>query len=164
MKKKEFAIIRFDGKDHLCYKDDNQYVDVRMPMLTFTEGEDKFGIIPPNPSFQTKTYTYNRHKVFVRPEMYPNKWLAISVVDSEDPDNYEVLTVNLETMPAIGLPDSAFVDCNNQPDALKFLTNNRFASDSGYKRRSGFVQYPLVNLNLVLLYQHAPQVFQEASI
>lgn len=38
------------------------------------------------------------------------------------------------------------------------------ATYSGYKRRSGFVEYPMAVLNLPLLYQHAPQIFQEANI
>lgn len=35
----EFAIIRFEGKNHLCYRNDDSYIDVSMPILNFTEGK-----------------------------------------------------------------------------------------------------------------------------
>lgn len=60
--------------------------------------------------------------------------------------------------------DRTFIDVNNYPDALDFLVENRLATDSGYKRRSGFVEYPMAMLNLPLLYQHNPQIFQKANI
>lgn len=41
---------------------------------------------------------------------------------------------------------------------------NGLATDSEYKRRSGFVEYPMAMLNLPLLYQHNPQIFQKANI
>ncbi len=45
-----------------------------------------------------------------------------------------------------------------------FFVKNGLATDSGYKRRSGFVEYPMAMLNLSLLYQHNPQQFQYANI
>ena len=60
----------------------------------------------------------------------------------EDEDEYIVLSVNLEEMDALGLPDRTFIDVNNYPDALDFLVENRLATDSGYKRRSGFRGIP----------------------
>ena len=47
---------------------------------------------------------------------------------------------------------------------MAFLSANGLATDSGYKRRSGFVEYPMVMLNLALIYQHFPKAFQEADI
>ena len=66
-------------------------------------------------------------------------------------------------MDALGLPDRTFIDVNNYPDALDFLVENRLATDSGYKRRSGFVEYPMAMLNLPLLYQHNPQIFRKSE-
>ena len=47
---------------------------------------------------------------------------------------------------------------------MEFLVKNGLATDSEYKRRSGFVEYPMAMLNLPLLYQHNPQIFQKANI
>ena len=78
--------------------------------------------------------------------------------------DYIVLSVNLERMDALGLPDRTFMDANHYPEAMEFLIANGLATDSGYKRRSGFVEYPMAMLNLPLLYRHDPQVFQQANI
>ncbi len=39
------AIIRSEGKEHLCYREEECFVDVSYPMVTFTKGEDDFEII-----------------------------------------------------------------------------------------------------------------------
>ena len=36
------AIIRSEGKEHLCYREEECFVDVSYPMVTFTKGEDDF--------------------------------------------------------------------------------------------------------------------------
>ena len=82
----------------------------------------------------------------------------------EDEDDYIVLSVNLKEMNALGVPDRTFMDVNHYPDAMEFLVSNGLATDSGYRRRSGFVEYPMIMLNLPFLYQHNPQSFQEADI
>ena len=51
----EFAIIRYDDENYLCYKDGNEYVYVANSMYTFVEGEDEFQIIPPDFSFRKKS-------------------------------------------------------------------------------------------------------------
>lgn len=32
------AIIRSEGKEHLCYREEECFVDVSYPMVTFTKG------------------------------------------------------------------------------------------------------------------------------
>ena len=130
----QFAIIRAENVEHLCYKVDATYVDVSNPMLAFTVDEDEFEVVEPDCSFM------------------------------EDEQDYIVLSVNLESMDALGLPDCTFIDINHYPEAMQFLTENGLANDSGYKRRSGFVEYPMATLNLPLLYRHNPQNFQKANI
>ena len=58
------------------------------------------------------------------PQIYHNGWLALclELADTEEP--YTILTVNLEELDAIGLPDRAFIDINNNPDAMEFLELN----------------------------------------
>lgn len=101
---------------------------------------------------------------YLVPEFYRNGWLALTLVMVEDEDEYIVLSVNLEEMDALGLPDRTFIDVNHYPEAMEFLVKNGLATDSEYKRRSGFVEYPMAMLNLPLLYQHNPQIFQKANI
>ena len=55
----------------------------------------------------------------------------------DDGGTYTVLTVNLEECPASGIPDRAFVDVNNNPEAMEFLIRNNLAEDTGYRRMSG---------------------------
>lgn len=104
------------------------------------------------------------NKYYLVPEFYRNGWLALTLVMVEDEDEYIVLSVNLEEMDALGLPDRTFIDVNHYPEAMEFLVKNGLATDSEYKRRSGFVEYPMAMLNLPLLYQHNPQIFQKANI
>ena len=91
---------------------------------------------------------------------YPNGWPALSL---ESPDNgkpYTVLTVNLEDSPAFGIPDKAFIDINNNPEAMEFLIRNSLAEDAGYRRKSGWVEYPMAKLNLAELYRLSPESFE----
>ena len=98
------------------------------------------------------------------PQFYGNGWLALTLHSVEDETEFIVLSVNLESMDALDLPDRTFIDVNHFPEAREFLETNNLATYSGYERRSGFVEYPKAVLNLPLLYQHAPQIFQEANI
>lgn len=160
----QFAIVRSENKEYLCYKSDSVYVYVSNPMIAFTEGEDEFQIVEPDSSFIRKEYEYRGERFFLVPQFYGNGWLALTLQSVEDETEYIVLSVNLERMDAIGLPDRTFIDVNHYPDAMEFLKVNNLATDSDYKRRSGFVEYPMAILNLPLLYQHAPQIFQKANI
>lgn len=156
----EFAIIKSDNRTYLCRKCEETYCCVDNPMLSFTEGEDEFEIIPPDESYRKKIYTYQGRKVHVEPTIYDNGWLAIRVVNPENSDDDEFLTTNLGDTDAFGLPARTFVDCNNQPEALRFLEENGLAENANYQRQSGFVSYPMVITDLALLYQHNPEAFQ----
>ena len=139
----QFAIVRSENREYLCYKAGEAYVDASNPMIAFTAGEDEFEIVEPDSSFRQKEYEFRGERYYLVPRFYRNGWLALILVMVEDEDEYIVLSVNLEEMDALGLPDRTFIDVNNYPDALDFLVENRLATDSGYKRRSGFVEYPL---------------------
>ena len=160
----QFAIVRSENKEYLCYKSDSVYVYVSNPMIAFTEGEDNFQIVETDSSFIRKEYEFRGERFYLVPQFYGNGWLALILQSVEDETEYIVLSVNLERMDAIGLPDRTFIDVNHYPDAMEFLKVNNLATDSDYKRRSGFVEYPMAILNLPLLYQHAPQIFQKANI
>ncbi|WP_368339357.1 DUF4313 domain-containing protein, partial [Parabacteroides merdae] len=51
------------------------------------------------------------------------------------------------------------VDINNNPDAMEFLLSNKLAEDTGYRRQSGRVSYPMVTLNLPTFYRLDPHAF-----
>lgn len=159
----QFEIIRFQGAEYLCYRADGMYVDVSNPMVAFT-GEDEFEIVKQDESLLRKEYEYNGSKVRLVPGFYGNGWPALTLETAEDGELYTVLSVNLEEMDAIGLPDRTFIDTNNNPEAMEFLVSNGLATDTGYKRRSGWVEYPMAILNLPLLFQHDPKAFQHANI
>lgn len=159
----QFEIIRSQGSERLCYKSDEMYVDVSNPMLAFT-GEDEFEIVKRDKSLLKKEYEYNGCKVCLVPQIYANGWPALMLETVEDGELYTVLSVNLEDMDAIGLPDRTFIDTSNNPEAMEFLVNNGLATDTGYKRSSGWVEYPMAGLNLPLLFQHDPKAFQHANI
>ena len=62
--------------------------------------------------------------------------------------------------PAFGIPDKAFIDINNNPEAMEFLIRNSLAEDAGYRRKSGWVEYPMAKLNLAELYRLSPESFE----
>lgn len=160
----QFAIVRSENVEHLCYKVDAVYVDVSNPMITFTVDEDEFEIVTPDFSFTQKGYEFRGERYYLVPRFYGNGWLALTLAMVDDKKEFIVLSVNLEQMDALGLPDRTFIDINHYPEAMEFLVVNGLATDSGYRRRSGFVEYPMAMLNLPLLYQHNPQSFQNANI
>lgn len=160
----KFAIVRSKNVEHLCYKVDAVYVDVSNPMMFFTVDEDEFEVVIPDYSFMKKEYEFRGERYYLVPRFYGNGWLALTLAMVEDEQEFIVLSVNLEEMDALGLPDRTFIDINHYPEAMEFLVANGLATDSGYRRRSGFVEYPMAMLNLPLLYQHNPQSFQNANI
>lgn len=160
----QFAIVRSENVEHLCYKVDTVYVDVSNPMSTFTVDEDEFEVVNPDHSWIRKEYDFRGEQYYLVPRLYGNGWLALTLAMVKDEEEFIVLSVNLERMDALGLPDRTFIDINHYPEAMEFLTTNGLATDSGYKRRSGFVEYPMAMLNLPLLYQHNPQNFQNANV
>ena len=168
--KTEFEIIRANGKNYLCFKDEDvdtnivSYVNIANMMIVFETGEDEFEIIPIDESLKEKIYMYKEREVRLAPSLYPNGWLAITVENPYDKNDFIVLSTNIESMPAMGLPDRVFVDCNNEPEALEFLVKNGFAEETGYSRQSGFVSYPMVIVDLALIYQHAPEAFSTINI
>ena len=131
------ARIRSEGKEHLCYREEECFVDVSYPMVTFTKGEDDFEIAKCDHPSMEETFLYQESRLSIVIEMYHNGWPALSLKDPVTHEIYTVLTVNLEDKAAFSLPDRAFVDINNNPDAMEFLLSNKLAEDTGYRRQSG---------------------------
>ena len=161
---KKYHIISVNGKQYLCCKIEETYANVANMSIGFTPGEDEFQEIPRDESLKEKIYLYKDREVCLTPSLYPNGWLALTVENPYDKGDFIVLSTNIERMPAMGLPDRVFVDCNNEPEALEFLVKNGFAEETGYNRQSGFVSYPMVIVDLALVYQHAPETFSNINI
>ena len=157
---KKYAIILFNGEEHLCRHEDGSYSDVSYPMMAFNEGEDDFKVLKTERSHPERTYTYREKELRLVPGFYPNGWPALMLEVPDGGETYTVLTVNLEECPASGIPDRAFVDVNNNPEAMEFLIRNKLAEDTGYRRMSGWVEYPMVRLNLPELYRISPESFE----
>lgn len=162
--KSNLEIIRFNGRDYLCHEDGETFINVSNPMLDFTKEEDEFEVIPADPSYLKKIYHYRKCEVCLVPALYPNGWLGIYLQDIKREDTRFVLTVNIEESQAFGLPSHTFVDCNNESGAMAFLIANGLATDMRYSRRSGFVDYPMVDVNLPLLYRHCPEAFERITL
>lgn len=43
---------------------------------------------------------------------------------------------------------------------MEFLIRNSLAEDTGYRRKSGWVEYPMARLNLAELYRLSPESFE----
>ena len=138
---KKYVIILSEGKEYLCCHEDGCYYDVSCPMRSFTEGEEDFEIMDSGQNRHGKTYPYHKRKLKLVPGFYPNGWLALS----------------------LEVPKKAFVDINNNPEAMDFLIRYNLAEDTGYRRRSGWVEYPMVKLNLPELYRISPAYFEESG-
>ena len=102
------AIIRSEGKEHLCYREEECFVDVSYPMVTFTKGEDDFEIVKCDHPSMEETFLYQESRLSIVIEMYHNGWPALSLKDPVTHEIYTVLTVNLEDKAAFSLPDRAY--------------------------------------------------------
>lgn len=76
---------------------------------------------------------------------YGNGNTAITLVDKETGEDVANLTVNLVELL---LPDQAYIDTNNFPEAEQFLKETGLGKPTGNTRQSGFCEYPLYNINL----------------
>ena len=54
----QFAIVRSENREYLCYKAGEAYVDASNPMIAFAAGEDEFEIVEPDSSFRQKEYIF----------------------------------------------------------------------------------------------------------
>lgn len=76
-----------------------------------------------------------------------NDSLAVVLVPEEYPEEYSVITVNIDDTNLFCCP-LAFVDTNNYPNIEKFLTENGLATPVGVFGQSGYCVYPLYAFNL----------------
>ena len=118
---KKYAIILFKGKEYLCGHEDGCHYDVSCPVRTFTEGEDDFKIQESGKNRSERTFRYHGKEFRLVTGFYPNGWPVLSLESPDNGELYTVLTVNLEDSPAFGIPDQAFIDINNNPEAMEFL-------------------------------------------
>ncbi len=73
----QFAIVRSENREYLCYKAGEAYVDASNPMIAFTAGEDEFEIVEPDSSFRQKEYEFRGERVLPRTRVLP-QWLVSS--------------------------------------------------------------------------------------
>lgn len=66
----QFAIVRSENREYLCYKAGEAYVDASNPMIAFAAGEDEFEIVEPDSSFRQKEYEFRGEQYYLVPEFY----------------------------------------------------------------------------------------------
>ena len=76
-------IIRSEGTEHLCYKEDGLFVDICDDMFFFMEDADDFEVVPPGTSFSGKAYDYDGKRVRLIPRSYSNGLIALTLVLAE---------------------------------------------------------------------------------
>lgn len=93
-----------------------------------------------------RTFIYDDEKVTLSAEKYSSNNALAVVMYYEDMDEEDVITVNI---PGGTQSDTlAFVDTNNMPDIVKWLTENEIARETGIVARSGYCAYPLMEFDL----------------
>ena len=117
----QFVIVRSENAEYLCHNVNGTYVDVSDPSTEFVSGEDDFRLVEPDSSLTRKEYEFRGERFYLMPQFYGNGWLALTLQSVEDETEYIVLSVNLESMDALDLPDRTFIDVNHYPDAMEFL-------------------------------------------
>ena len=93
-----------------------------------------------------RTFIYGNKKVTLSAEKYfANNTLAV-VMHYKDMDAIDIVTVNIPGGPQDD--KLAFVDINNMPDIVKWLTENGIAWETGIVGKSGYCAYPLMEFDL----------------
>lgn len=93
-------------------------------------------------NYKTEYGTYEVQPVKTE---YGNGNLAIELVDLGDNELFTVLTVNLNE---VLLPNQAYVDINNNPEAEQFIVENGLGKATGKTSTSGFCTYPLYEFDV----------------
>ena len=161
-KRFDFRIVSVEGEALLCFVHNETLYSVTDPSDYFSF--DEVELVEPNPALLKKVYNYKGQTVRITVSFFRGGWLEIFADRIGDSEGRFVLCRTLEGQPALSIPAITFVDINNEPEALEFLVQNGFVSPPEEYRRSGFVNYPVVRLNLPLLYQHDPDSFQKSAI
>lgn len=157
---KRFANIQGD----LFYTDGIVYVSVCNPNIYYIKGQDEFEELP-MPKKEDKTYTLEGRQVRIEPAFYRNGCIAVIAipVDTEDPYDYHMLTVNLNTVPMMSFSPFIYADINNVPESLDLLVNSGLARKLPMSRQSGFVSYPAIAVDLLKMCAIAPEKFEEMT-
>lgn len=163
---KKFKKLTWRGETCLYVTNEQEtiFVNVTNPMMSFKKGEAKF-TAEDIEIIKDRRFDYEGQKVRIVPRMYGNGFLAVTVVPDDEPEDYcEVITVNLEMMDAISIPCIIWADINNCPDSVKFLKETGLAKDTGHTRGSGFVNYPVMIIDLVMAYALNPEIFENCPL
>lgn len=101
----------------------------------------------PNLEFYFNTNTYANNK---------NTYVGITCIENGISEPYCNLTVNL----CIKLESNqAFIDINNnERTVIQYLADNGFITYTGIERSSGFVMYPLFELNIKKINEYGGKI------
>ena len=83
----QFAIVRSENREYLCYKAGEAYVDASNPMIAFTAGEDEFEIVEPDSSFRQKEYEFRGERYYLVPRFYRNWCVSVRSMETHRSKN-----------------------------------------------------------------------------
>lgn len=96
---------------------------------------------------------FGDEKVTLHLHKYQNENLAIQMI-CHDEDGFEepyaMMTKNFVKLK----PNMAFVDVNNLPEVIPFITNNNLGKIMSTRFTSGYCIYPLVEFNMEEVKKH----------
>lgn len=96
-------------------------------------------------------HTYKVNVLSTRYTFYNSLAVVMETVNEEP---FATITVNLPD--SKGLKENlAFIDTNNCPWAVDFLTENKIAIDTGVRASSGYCTYPLFEFDMSKLSMHS---------
>lgn len=101
-----------------------------------------------------KTLFYNNHEIVLDVDTYTYSNSIAIAAYTTDGEPYADLTVCLDFL----MPNFAFVDVNNFPDAEELIGRYKLGKPTGTKRKSGYVEYPLYEFDIEELQKYVPEV------
>ena len=118
---KKYAIILFKGKEYLCGHEDGCHYDVSCPVRTFTEGEDDFKIHESGKNRSERTFRYHGKGIQACHRLLPERMAGSESGITGQRGTIHGTYRQSEDSRHSGFPTKAFIDTNNNPEAMEFL-------------------------------------------
>jgi hypothetical protein len=162
---KKFKKVTWRGSEGLYVTDvnENVFVNISNPMISLVRGEDEF-TAEDIEDLSQKTYDFNGEEVRIEPHLYMNGFVAVAIIPVLNPYEADVITVNLDDMGAFSIPSVIWADINNHPNSEGFLEKTGMARKTPMTKRSGYVNYPVMIVDLAKVYAHNPEIFKGCDL
>lgn len=91
---------------------------------------------------------FGEYEVKVQLNTYQNNGTLAIMLFEPGEGPFTSLTVNIEDSNRYASESKAFVDTNNNPEAIAFIEENKLGQFTGITGNSGFCTYPLYEFDL----------------